>query len=277
MNIHLCLFVCLHSPFAVTTVVGFLDIRKVSISSELKSFLLDMCIESSRINHKHTFFCVLGDLRRRLSVSNFGAQGFRLWGSPFWITLRDGPFLARIWASYQVRPENSIAFPAEAFNLVCPAFRRIDFFGSEFWDTQPWTFFSFRIATAPWASTLFLWPLAGLSSVCPCPVGTEEDAWSLPFRLRSSSTAGLRPDTPGFFTSSADASRFPEAPVFRLVKEFCPFPFVTATRSVISLWILKFLLLWVCSICNFTHSLSLRSSRCPPPRRISWLYSAVIV
>ena len=39
-------FVCT-SPFAVTTVVkGLLDLRKVSISSERKSFLLSMCIEA---------------------------------------------------------------------------------------------------------------------------------------------------------------------------------------------------------------------------------------
>ena len=119
-----------------------------------------------------------------------------------------------------------------------------------------------------------------LSSVCPFPVGTQEDACSSPFRLRSLSTAGLRPDTLAFSTSSAVVSRFPEArecrklqdspfeqdpfafhwkhsPVFRLAKEFCSFPLVTATRSVISLWILKCLLLWACSICNFTHNLSL--------------------
>ena len=49
-----------------------------------------------------------------------------------------------------------------------------------------------------------------LPSVCPFPVGTEEDACSLPFRLRSLSTAGLRLDTPVFFAPSADVSRFPE-------------------------------------------------------------------
>ena len=50
-----------------------------------------------------------------------------------------------------------------------------------------------------------------LSSVCPFPVGTEEDACSLPFLLRSLFTAVLRLDTPVFLTSSADVSRFPEA------------------------------------------------------------------
>ena len=87
-----------------------------------------------------------------------------------------------------------------------------------------------------------------LSSVCPFPVGTEKDACSSPFRLRSLSTAGSRLDTPVFFTPSADVSRFPEgcecrklqespfeqdsfafiwkhSPVFRFVKEFCPFSF----------------------------------------------------
>ena len=39
-------FVCT-SPLAVTTVVVFLDLRRVSSSSELKTFLLSMCIEAS--------------------------------------------------------------------------------------------------------------------------------------------------------------------------------------------------------------------------------------
>ena len=59
------------------------------------------------------------------------------------------------------------------------------------------------------------------------------------------------------FEQDPFAFRWKHSPVFRLVKEYCPFPLVTATRSVISLWILKFLLLWACSICNFTRSLSL--------------------
>ena len=58
-----------------------------------------------------------------------------------------------------------------------------------------------------------------LSSVCPVPVGTEEDACSLPFRLRSLSTAGLRLDTPVFFAPSADVSRFPEACECRKIQE----------------------------------------------------------
>ena len=46
MNVHLCFLVCLHFPFAVTTVVRFLDPLRVSSSSELKSFLLSMYIEA---------------------------------------------------------------------------------------------------------------------------------------------------------------------------------------------------------------------------------------
>ena len=33
-------------PLAVTTVVGLLDRRRVSISSELKTFLLSMCVDA---------------------------------------------------------------------------------------------------------------------------------------------------------------------------------------------------------------------------------------
>ena len=49
-------FVCT-SPLAVTTTEGVLDLRGVSISSELTSFLLSMCIEAL----EYTFFCVVGD------------------------------------------------------------------------------------------------------------------------------------------------------------------------------------------------------------------------
>ena len=192
-------FVCT-SPLAVTTVVGVLDLRKVSIASELKSFLLSMCIEapesttnirsavfletstgasistgesnvalSSALSWK--FFLAKSHAALRahsscLEVSsgvlspNLGAQGFRSWVSPFWITPRDGPCLSRIWISHQVRPENLIACPAEACNLVCPTFRRIDFFGSEFWDTQPLDLFFFQNRNCS-LSTLTLRPLAG--------------------------------------------------------------------------------------------------------------------
>ena len=34
-------------PLAVTTVVGILDLRRVSISAELKSFSLSMCVDAS--------------------------------------------------------------------------------------------------------------------------------------------------------------------------------------------------------------------------------------
>ena len=118
----------------------------------------------------------------------------------------------------------------------------------------------FYILSHPHHRQGILAPVAGLvelfTSVYPFPVGTQEDACSLPFLLRSLVTAGLRLDTPVFFTSSAHVSQFPEArdcrklqespfeqdpcafrwkhsPVFRLVQEFCPFPLVAATRSVI--------------------------------------------
>ena len=43
VNVFLCFLVCLHFPLAVTTVVWFLDLRRVSISSELKSFFCSAC------------------------------------------------------------------------------------------------------------------------------------------------------------------------------------------------------------------------------------------
>ena len=57
---------------------------------------------------------------------------------------------------YQVHPDNFLVCPAEAFNPNCSTYRRIEFIGSESWDTHPWTlFFSFRIATAPWVPSSF--------------------------------------------------------------------------------------------------------------------------
>ena len=42
---------------------------------------------------------------------------------------------------HQVHPENFLVSPAEAFNPNSSTFPRIELIGSEFWDTQPWTFF----------------------------------------------------------------------------------------------------------------------------------------
>ena len=47
MNAYLCFLVCLHFPLAVNTTVVFLDLRKVSSSSELKPFLLSMCNDAA--------------------------------------------------------------------------------------------------------------------------------------------------------------------------------------------------------------------------------------
>ena len=54
--------------------------------------------------------------------SDFGAQGFRSWGSPFWITSRDGLFLSRIWTSHQVRPGNFIACSNRSVQSHLPRF-----------------------------------------------------------------------------------------------------------------------------------------------------------
>ena len=79
-------------------------------------------------------------------------------------------FLSRIWTSHQVRPENFIACSAEAFNLVCPAFRRIELFGAEFWYATldlslHLSFFQSRNCSL---STLTFRPLAGFSSPTAC-------------------------------------------------------------------------------------------------------------
>ena len=47
MNVYLCFLVCFHfHNFRVTTSVEFLDLPKVCSSSELKTFLLSMCIDA---------------------------------------------------------------------------------------------------------------------------------------------------------------------------------------------------------------------------------------
>ena len=61
----------------------------------------------------------------------------------------DCPFLYRIFVSYQVNPENFVVCPAEAFNPISLAFRRIEFIGSDFREAQAWTFSSSEEATAP--------------------------------------------------------------------------------------------------------------------------------
>ena len=58
------------------------------------------------------------------------------------------------------------------------------------------------------------------TSVCPFPVGTEENACSLPFSLCSLFTAGLRPDPFALSTSSAVVYRFPEARVCRKLQDY---------------------------------------------------------
>ena len=67
-------------------------------------------------------------------------KDFAHWRSPFWTTPP-----ALFFPEFEFRTTCVLGIfmvcPAEAFNLVCPAFHRIDFFGSEFWDTQPWTLF----------------------------------------------------------------------------------------------------------------------------------------
>ena len=53
--------------------------------------------------------------------------------------------------------------PAEAFNPNSSTFRRKEFIGSEFWDTQPWTFFSPQNSNCS-MSTFFSRPRAEVTS-----------------------------------------------------------------------------------------------------------------
>ena len=64
--------------------------------------------------------------------SKLGAQGFSLMSVTFLDNTSRWPILSQIRVSYQVRPQNFMVCPAEAFILTCPAFRGTDFIGSEF-------------------------------------------------------------------------------------------------------------------------------------------------
>ena len=52
-----CGFLHLNSPLAVTTFVGFLHTGTVPNSTEIKPFLLSMCIDAPRIHNKFSFLC----------------------------------------------------------------------------------------------------------------------------------------------------------------------------------------------------------------------------
>ena len=178
---NLCLLVYLHCPQSRYVAYGVLDLLKVSIVCVLNS----PCLASRTEDPEYTINIqssvslapsqenkTLFHVRLKLAyfVAKFhatllvqpachevssggcsstpGAQGFCSWGSPFRMVPPDCP------SSYP--PENFQVCPAEAFNPNSLAFRRIEFYGAEFWDTQPWTFFSFRIATYPWVPSFKL-------------------------------------------------------------------------------------------------------------------------
>ena len=103
-------FVCTF-PVTAPCLKGLLDLlRKVSLWSEHKSLLLSIVF----------FFC---QIPRYFAVticlsSKPGAEGFRTWGSPFWIMPPDCPFLSQILSrtrcilriSWCVPPKRSISF-----------------------------------------------------------------------------------------------------------------------------------------------------------------------
>ena len=133
----------------VSTVIGFLDLlRKVSIFSELKTPLLNIVQFVLQIPR---YFAVTICLSWGVRSSKPGARkDFAHEVRLFWIMPPDCPFSFPNFVSYQVHPKNFMVCPAEAFSPNSLAFRRIEFIGSEFWATQPWTLSLLRIATAPW-------------------------------------------------------------------------------------------------------------------------------
>ena len=97
-----------------------------------------------------------------VSSSKLAAQGFRSWGSPFWIMPPDLPFSSRILFCTRCIWEFQVC-PAEAFNPNSSTFRRREFFGSESSDTQPWTLFFLRHSNWP-SSTFHSRPCAEVTS-----------------------------------------------------------------------------------------------------------------
>ena len=160
-------FVCT-SPFAVTTIIRFLDLHKISILSKLKSLLLNMCIEAPEptTNKRSSVFlettpvtlfhkrvkrsfvlgleliyfsrqipcCFAGVLF--LSWDFFRCSSLKLRRAR--ISLMRFTFLDNA-SRWHFSFPNLNSWPAEAFNLVCPAFRRKDFFGSEFCNLGPFS------------------------------------------------------------------------------------------------------------------------------------------
>ena len=94
--------------------------------------------------------------------SNLGVHGLRSWGSHFWMTPRDGLFLAQFFMACHVPLENWTV----RFDPNFP-FSKIDFLGWESWDTQPNWKDSFSKATGPFPPLFFDF-LLGCPSASTC-------------------------------------------------------------------------------------------------------------
>ena len=185
-------FVCT-SPVAVSTTVVFLDLRKASNSCELNSFVLIMWCSWSTTNSRSCADFEVGagitlasieekrSLVRLLELvkyarqipcysagASFLVQGLLMWSfSQFW-QARTTLMRFTLWDTssrwtlsfFLVWCQVSLENLTECFVPNIPFPRRIDYLGTESWDTQPnhvdfqWCNWSFR--------TPLLWPLAGL-------------------------------------------------------------------------------------------------------------------
>ena len=151
--------------------------------------------------------------------------------------------------------------PTEAFNPSSPAIRAIEFVGSEFWDTQPWTLFSLRTAAAPSVPSFFDLALTLLlhhqhvdasnechkcirfqtcnhdtrddadnhvtiffifTSVCSFTFGTEEDTCRVPWHACAENYNCL------FLNIVFRLKNFLQSPDRCKKICFCPFPFITS-------------------------------------------------
>ena len=86
------------------------------------------------------------------------AQGFRSWGSPFWIMPPDSLFLSRIQFCTKC-----------ILRISGVSRRRMEFIGSESWDKQPCTFFFFQHSNcAGFPFTVRLVDIGNDSHKCIC-------------------------------------------------------------------------------------------------------------
>ena len=205
------------SPIAVSRLWDFWTFLQYPLLSELESPLLSIVHWRSRINNKHTIFCVVGDkhgclyiqksIKRSYLRHNLGPffsfrKAIDPW-VPFFLDLALG-------SSHHQHVDTS------NYCRGCTCLQTCNY------DTREDDFLhlaSHRQKNFSSSPRSGLWTFPAFVVSPSFSVGTEEDACPLPFRLRSLFTAAFSLNTHVFFAPSADFSRFPEACEVRKLQE----------------------------------------------------------